>query len=318
MTTPFKDGYAFGLQVYDALGRKIITHSGEINGFAGRLTYFPETDITLVVLANMNPAATDVIAMTLNQLMHGDQVQLTSDLTEIPVALELLARYTGVYEDPQGRIPAAIALEEDRLVFKYEQRWDTNQIVKMHMQGKRPPESGPAEIKILMFASSKDKFFIRAGNIRMEFILNETGKATGMVVNQSGREITLKRAGDSNAVDKTQASGKPYFKAELYAADKKMLADSWSGMLKGSGGRELGNQELKFETDAEGKFSGAIRSDVNPWTPVTEITITAGKLEFTLGDGPMKYRGGFNESEITGFLINESGMKFGLNMTKGN
>jgi hypothetical protein len=38
----------------------------------------------------------------------------------------------------------------------------------------------------------------------------------------------------------------PYVGANLSAADRKMLTGSWSGMLKGPGGRKLGNQELKF------------------------------------------------------------------------
>ncbi|MEJ2245760.1 MAG: serine hydrolase, partial [Acidobacteriota bacterium] len=237
MTTPFKEGYAFGLQVFEALGRKTITHSGEINGFASRLTYFPETDITLAVLANMNPAATDPIAGMLNQLAHGENVQLASDLQEATVAPDLLARYVGVYEDPQGRAPVTtIALEEDRLVFIYEQRWDANQIKKMRMQGKRPPESGVAEISIPLFPSSENLFFLKTGNIQMEFILDKSNKATGVVVNQNGQKITLKRSDDSSIGGRKPLSSSSSVRTGLSTADKKMLTGSWSGMLKGPGG----------------------------------------------------------------------------------
>ncbi len=46
------ENYGYGIGVSVDEGRKIISHGGGINGFASLLAYYPETDHTVVVLAN--------------------------------------------------------------------------------------------------------------------------------------------------------------------------------------------------------------------------------------------------------------------------
>ena len=44
--------YGMGLVIRESGGRKTISHGGGINGFRSHLTYYPESDHTIVVLAN--------------------------------------------------------------------------------------------------------------------------------------------------------------------------------------------------------------------------------------------------------------------------
>src|SRR5581483_7409894 len=54
MTTPFKSDYAFGLEVSERKGRKVIQHGGGIEGFNTSLAYYPGDKLVVVALANLN------------------------------------------------------------------------------------------------------------------------------------------------------------------------------------------------------------------------------------------------------------------------
>ena len=60
MTTPFKNGYAFGLVVAQETGHKTIEHGGGIEGFNSALVYYPQNDVVVVVLANLNGHSGDL------------------------------------------------------------------------------------------------------------------------------------------------------------------------------------------------------------------------------------------------------------------
>jgi hypothetical protein len=44
--------YGFGMYVWQVRGKKMVGHTGQIDGFASALAYLPGRDITIVVLAN--------------------------------------------------------------------------------------------------------------------------------------------------------------------------------------------------------------------------------------------------------------------------
>ena len=68
MTTPFRNDYAFGLSVHTKAGRKVIDHNGGIEGFNTHLGYYPDDQLTVVVLANLNGSAPSDIAGKLGAL----------------------------------------------------------------------------------------------------------------------------------------------------------------------------------------------------------------------------------------------------------
>jgi CubicO group peptidase (beta-lactamase class C family) len=70
MTTPNRNNYALGLTVRDADGRHMIAHGGGINGFNTFLAYYPDTEITVAVLANINGNVPSQIAGALASAAH--------------------------------------------------------------------------------------------------------------------------------------------------------------------------------------------------------------------------------------------------------
>jgi len=65
MTTPYLNNYALGLNVREVDGIQMIGHGGSINGFNAFLAYYPQSETTVVVLANLSGNAPQQIALAL-------------------------------------------------------------------------------------------------------------------------------------------------------------------------------------------------------------------------------------------------------------
>ena len=71
MTNPGQGDYGLGLVIRTKDERRLFEHGGSIEGFTAHLRYYPETRITVVVLANVNSPAPPVLADQLGELAHG-------------------------------------------------------------------------------------------------------------------------------------------------------------------------------------------------------------------------------------------------------
>ena len=165
MTTPFKQGYAFGLGVSNNNGHKMIAHDGGIEGFNTSLAYYPDDKLVVAVLANLNGPFAGQIAANLGKVAHGEKVVLPTERKEITVSPEILKQYVGTYRlAPNFRL--AITLEDGQLVSQ-----GTN-------QGKVP-----------MFAESETMSFLKLVDAQIEFVKNEKGEVTNLVLHQNGRDV---------------------------------------------------------------------------------------------------------------------------------
>lgn len=164
MTTPFKQDYAFGLAVSTRNGRKAIAHGGGIEGFNTQLAYYPDDKLVVAVLANLNGPAAGQIAGKLAQVAHGEKVVLASERKEITVSPDILKQYVGSYEFTSTFI-IAMTLEDGRLMTQA-----TNQP------------------KFPLFAESETSFFLKVVDAQVEFVKNDKGAVTGMVLHQNGRD----------------------------------------------------------------------------------------------------------------------------------
>jgi CubicO group peptidase (beta-lactamase class C family) len=169
MTTPFQNDYAFGLTVQTVSGRKVIQHGGGIDGFNTFLAYYPDTKVTIAVLANINGQAPGQIAAKLGDLAHGGTVQTTSERKEIPLPVATLSKYVGTYELGPG-INMLIRVVGDHL---------TTQLT--------------GQQQIPMFAESETKFFLKVVDAQVEFFMDASGGVTHAAMYQNGRERKVDR-----------------------------------------------------------------------------------------------------------------------------
>lgn len=164
MTTPFKQDYAFGLGVSTNNGHKMISHDGGIQGFNTALAYYPDDKLVVAVLANLNGPAGQ-IAGNLAKVAHGEKVVLPTERKEITVSPEILKKYVGTYE-LTPRFSLTITLEDGQLI-----------------------SQGTNQEKVPMFAESETMFFLKLVDAQIEFVKNEKGEVTNMVLHQNGRDV---------------------------------------------------------------------------------------------------------------------------------
>jgi CubicO group peptidase (beta-lactamase class C family) len=165
MITPFKENYAFGLAVSTANGHKLIEHGGGIEGFNTHLAYYPDDKLIVVVLGNLSGDAPGGIAHKLAAVAHGEAVVLASERKEVTVAPAILANYVGTYE-----LSPSFALV-------------------MTLEGSQLMTQATGQHKLPLYPESETKFFLKVVDAQVDFVKNDKGEVTGLVLHQGGRDM---------------------------------------------------------------------------------------------------------------------------------
>jgi CubicO group peptidase (beta-lactamase class C family) len=107
MTTPATlndgkaTGYGYGLGTGVLDGHKTILHGGGINGFISQLAYYPDDDLSVVVLGNLGAAPSGRVAQLLARVVLGLPLPIARD---VPIPAAERKRVAGTYQMPQGMI----------------------------------------------------------------------------------------------------------------------------------------------------------------------------------------------------------------------
>jgi uncharacterized protein DUF3471 len=150
-------------------GHKKIGHGGGIEGFNTELDYWPEDQVTVIVLGNLNGGAPGEIAAQLGTALHGGKVTLPSERTEIKLPVKTLQDYVGSY-DVGPNVTMEITLVGDHLETQL---------------GKQP--------KFPIFADAPDHFFLKVVDAQLTFARDASGKVTQVTLHQAGHEAVWKR-----------------------------------------------------------------------------------------------------------------------------
>jgi CubicO group peptidase (beta-lactamase class C family) len=168
MTTPFKDNYGFGLVIQTTGGFKNVWHNGGIQGFSTSLAYYPDSKITVAVLANFNSSAPDEMLFKLAAVAHGQGVVLTSERKQITLPAGSLSAYAGSYDF--GDVKAVVTIEDGHLL------WQDEGLPKAEL-----------------FAESQTKFFLRIIDAQIEFTRDGSGLVTGLILHLPQRDLKAER-----------------------------------------------------------------------------------------------------------------------------
>lgn len=189
MSTPFKNKYAFGLQVQTVGGHKLIDHGGGIEGFSTVLSYYPDDQLTVVVLENVTGAAAPgEIATKLAALSLGEKVTLPGERKEVTLDPKTLSRYVGAYQMASGA-NMLVTLENNQLFTKL---------------GNQPA--------IPIFPESQTMFFPKVVDAELEFTKDDDqGRPTELTLHQNGQNLPGKRldeAATKRIADAAEATAK--------------------------------------------------------------------------------------------------------------
>ena len=158
-----------GLFIRTADGHPLITHDGTIQGFESSLNYYPEQQLTIVVLGNVRTLAPQKIAAQLGKVAFGEKVVLNSDRKVVEVAPSILAQYVGHYSAPP--FATTLSLESGHLI-----------------------ATAPNGRKYILYAQSPSYFFLKEIDVQFEFVRDpSTGKITGFTMTQDGQVKQVKR-----------------------------------------------------------------------------------------------------------------------------
>lgn len=118
MTTPALDNYGMGVFVRSMNGRKQVAHPGGIEGFNAYTSHFPNERLTVIVLANLNGTAAEVLTTKLGAMTLNDtSVIIPSERKRVALDAALLARYAGRYQVNPNTV-AEVSTEKGRAFLK--------------------------------------------------------------------------------------------------------------------------------------------------------------------------------------------------------
>jgi CubicO group peptidase (beta-lactamase class C family) len=163
MTTPFKSDYACGVHVNRVNGHLMIEHDGNNIGYDADMAYYPEDRIAVIVLANLNGTVTGGMTKALAAVAHGETPPIPFVQREIPLSMEVLARYAGTYQFPHYSLK--MVPEGNHLLVEFD-------------NGGTLP----------VFPESETKFFSKPWPIQFEFSKNGNGEFTILKRHQGGRD----------------------------------------------------------------------------------------------------------------------------------
>ena len=274
MTTPVKNDYAFGLGVRSAGGHKVIDHNGGIEGFNTDLAYYPDDELTVVVLSNVNGQAPEQMAAKLAAVCHGERVILPGERKEITLDPNLLEHYVGAYRMTQG--PVMLITRESKQLFA--------------RLGEQPT--------FPIFPESETSFFFKVVDAQIEFPKDEGAeKASRLVLHQNARDMTAQRAAAAEEKELLAANAALVKRFKEQAADpgseatlRRLIGELQAGnpdYSRMSAGMADATRQQLPQLQSALKGLGAIRSvafkGVGPGgADIYEVKFASGALEYRI------------------------------------
>ncbi|MBI3681550.1 MAG: serine hydrolase [Acidobacteria bacterium] len=169
MFTPVKNGYGYGWSVTEEFGRAVIGHGGGINGFSTFIGRARAENSVVIVLSNVQESNAGRVARDLGAISHGEKYDLPQLRKVISLNPAVFDSYTGKYE------------------------LAPNVVMTVSREGARFLTQVTGQPQVEIYPESEAKFFVKVVDAQITFVKDATGKATELILNQSGRSMTAKR-----------------------------------------------------------------------------------------------------------------------------
>lgn len=169
--TPKIKGYGYGWMTGKFQGKKYIRHSGGYPGYMSEFIYYPDEDLTIIILNNFGNYEQSVwaIGMGLACIVFNKPYDHWKARKEVRLPEGVLSRYTGSYSLDKKR-SIAITSKDGDLVVEI---------------GGLPP--------MKLFAESDNRFYLENFNTEYKFIIGENGFATQLTIHEHGADYILKK-----------------------------------------------------------------------------------------------------------------------------
>jgi hypothetical protein len=164
---------ALGWHVTTKGDSEIVWHNGGTGGYRSFIGFDPKKQAGVVVLSNLS--------------MEGGVDDIGRHLLDPSVALAAAAK-----ERKEIAVDAKVL---EGLTGRYELA--PGFILTVTREGNRLMTQATGQSKVEVFAESPTEFFLKVTDAQLTFQTDESGRATGLVLHQGGRNIPAKRIGDA-------------------------------------------------------------------------------------------------------------------------
>jgi CubicO group peptidase (beta-lactamase class C family) len=162
---PVKSDYAYGWWVQTKFRRNIQWHRGNVSGFVAMIARYPDEELFIAVLSNVDRTPVRAMATELAAIAFGAPYELPRERKAITMDPSALDALVGTYrKEGQPDDTFALALDGHRLVMQI------------------PPGRTVFEI----FPESPVQFFARWGEYYLTFVKNEAGRVTHALIRNEG------------------------------------------------------------------------------------------------------------------------------------
>jgi len=169
MITPFKDNYAYGLKIDNYGGHKLVTHSGGIQGFATITNHFPEDELYIVVLKNVENQTLFPANKVCKAIMYDQKFDLPIERKIASVDKKVFDKLVGNYELQPGFVLSITKADG-----------------KLYSQA-----TGQGKCEI--YPETEYKYFLKVVDAQLEFTKDDKGNATSLTLFQGGAKMPAKK-----------------------------------------------------------------------------------------------------------------------------
>lgn len=173
LLSPHLDKYGYGVYIDSLYGKRTIAHGGGIPGFIAYLNYYPDEDVTIILLNNqgwfdesLTPVNADVSAIIFHK-----PYELMRNHNGIKLPDEVLKKYVGRY-DFDKKHHVYITLENNQLQIE-------------------APQGGLPRSPL--FAIDQNNFYLKIINARIEFVEDASGNVTELISHYLGKNDVCKK-----------------------------------------------------------------------------------------------------------------------------
>lgn len=169
MTTDHSEKYGYGLVIDSVAGEKNIWHNGGLDGFVSTFYNLPKQKITIVVLSNYMQSNTMRVATALAAAVLNKPYELPKTRTEISLSTETLQQYVGKYQ-LLPTFAITVTLEDGKLMAQ-----------------------ATGQQKFQIYAEKEAFFFYKVVDAQLEFLKDNNGIVTEMILHQNGMKQKAKK-----------------------------------------------------------------------------------------------------------------------------
>jgi CubicO group peptidase (beta-lactamase class C family) len=167
--TPFKDGYAYGWMIQEFRGHKLQMHRGGIQGFSTVINRFPNEDLTIIILKNVDNYKLFPDNKIASAVMFNEKYSLPIERKAIAVDTKIYDKISGNYELAPDFIMTVSTSDN-----------------KIFVQATGQP-------KLELLPESEFKYFSKMVDAQLEFLKDEKGNILSLNLYQGGQTMNGKR-----------------------------------------------------------------------------------------------------------------------------